>query len=139
MKCGQFGEVGDGQWGVLDCLDNRGIEGNYVEVTVPAANLQIAEIQILGEGYIQSWNRAELVSISVENGVSELIHFTKICRCFRTIDRAKPARFKFWFHRTISIFKNARIITLILFALPATLSFFEILVIGPHKLLKFRS
>ena len=50
MKCGQFGTVGNGQWGVVNCQDNRGIEGSYVEVTVPAANLQIAEIQILGEG-----------------------------------------------------------------------------------------
>ena len=50
VKCGQFGTVGNGQWGVVNCQDNRGIEGSYVEVTVPAANLQIAEIQILGEG-----------------------------------------------------------------------------------------
>ena len=50
FKCGVFGAVGNGEWGKMSCGGDRGIQGSYVEITVPQTALQIAEIEISGEG-----------------------------------------------------------------------------------------
>ena len=49
-KCGVFSAVGKGDMGVMSCGGNDGIQGNYVKVVTPNNFLQIAEIEVLGEG-----------------------------------------------------------------------------------------
>ena len=46
--CGSFGSVANGEWGSVQCGDEDGFEGSFVEIYSDENVLQIAEIQIYG-------------------------------------------------------------------------------------------
>ena len=50
VKCGEFQGIGNGQWGTMQCGGEQGIQGHYVKISVPAANLQIAQVEVFGGG-----------------------------------------------------------------------------------------
>ena len=52
VKCGEFQGIGTGQWGTMQCGGEQGIQGHYIKISVPAANLQIAQIEVIGGGNI---------------------------------------------------------------------------------------
>ena len=48
ILCGQFVEVGLGQWGSVQCDNGAGVEGDSVAIGAADNFLQIAEIQLQG-------------------------------------------------------------------------------------------
>ena len=50
VECGAFPAVGNGEWGTMKCGVDQGIEGNVVKITSADNYLQIAEIEINGQG-----------------------------------------------------------------------------------------
>ena len=52
VKCGEFQGIGNGQWGTMQCGGEQGIQGHYIKISVPAANLQIAQVEVFGAGTI---------------------------------------------------------------------------------------
>ena len=54
VECGAFPVLGNGEWGIMTCGGDQGIEGNVVKITSPATYLQISEIEISGQGDVLS-------------------------------------------------------------------------------------
>ena len=72
--CGAFEPVGNGKWGTVQCGGEDGVEGRTVEVQSDDNVVQMAEIEILAYGWLNSGIFSQL-SLSLRNYASEAIVF----------------------------------------------------------------